>query len=310
MDRYEEMRLFTAVVDTGSFVAAAEAMQVSKAGVSRHVAELETRLGVRLLHRTTRRLSLTDEGEVFHTRCTALLAGLAEAEDEIRSRSGEATGLLRIAVPVSYGLLRLAPLWPVFMQRHPRVTLELTLSDRMVDLVEEGYDLAVRIARLQASSLVSRRLGSTRTVLCASPGYLARHGTPEHPSQLADHTVLFYNLVSTGENWSFDGPDGPVAAKFVSRLRTNSGDTCRAAAIAGQGIILQPAFIVGEDLRSGALVELMPDYRSTTFGIHAVYPSRRHLPPKVRVMIDFLVDALHEAPWPRPAIDPDRPDVA
>jgi DNA-binding transcriptional LysR family regulator len=292
MDRFEEMRTFAAVVDAGSFVGAAGALQRSKASVSRQVAELEARLGVRLLHRTTRRVSMTAEGELFHARCTALLAELDEAEAELTSRHDEAIGQLRINVPVSYGLLRLAPLWGAFMARHPRVTLEVTLSDRVVDLVDEGYDLAVRIARLADSSLVGRRLSSTRMVLCASPGYVARHGAPDRPSALARHAVLAYSLLSTGDTWRFEGPDGSESVRTQPRMRTNSGDTCRAVALRDQGIILQPDFIVGEDLRSGALVELMPRWRAGELGVNAVYPSRRHVPPKVRLMIDFLAEAL------------------
>jgi DNA-binding transcriptional LysR family regulator len=302
VDRFEEMRVFSAVVEAGSFTDAADALQRSKASVSRHVAELETRLGVRLLHRTTRRLSLTDEGEVFHGRCAALLAGLDEAEAEITSRTGEATGLLRVNVPVSYGLLRLAPLWGGFLARHPKVSLEVTLSDRVVDLVEDGYDLAVRIGLLGDSTLVSRRLGSASLALCASPGYLAAHGAPSHPSELARHAVIGYSLLSTGDTWTFEGEDGSVSVKVAPRMRTNSGDTCRAAALADQGIVLQPTFIVGEDLRQGTLRELLPRWRPPRFGIHAVYPSRRHVPPKVRLLIDWLAAQLRE-PAPRRRAD-------
>jgi DNA-binding transcriptional LysR family regulator len=298
MDRFQEMRVFAAVVDAGSFVGAASALAMSKPAVSRHVADLEARLGLRLLHRTTRRLSLTDEGEVFHARCRTLLADLEEAEAEVGSRSGEAAGLLKVNVPVSFGLLHLAPLWAGFMARHPRVALDVTLSDRVVDLVEEGFELAVRIARLRSASLISRRLSSTRLILCASPGYLARHGAPGHPSELAAHSVLAYSLLSTGDTWSFEGPQGPVTARVEPRLRTNSGDTCRTAALQDLGIVLQPAFLVGEDLRSGALVELLPAYRSIELGIYAVYPTRTHVSPKVRLLVEYLVEAFRIRLWP------------
>lgn len=298
MDRFQEMSVFAAVVDAGSFVGAAQALEMSKPAVSRHVAELEARLGVRLLHRTTRRLSLTEEGEVFHARCRELLDGLDEAEAEITSRTGKAAGQLKVSAPVSFGLLHLAPLWAGFMSRHPDVVLDVTLSDRMVDLVEEGFDAAIRIARLPSSSLVSRRLSSTRLVLCASPRYLKTHGTPRHPSDLAKHTVLAYSLLSSGESWEFDGPDGHVAVKVQPRMRTNSGDTCRAVALQHLGIIIQPSFLVAEELRSGALVEVMPRWRSLEFGIYAVYPSRKHVPPKVRLLIDYLVSALKKKSWP------------
>lgn len=303
MDRFDEMQAFAAVVDAGSFVRAADALQVSKTAVSRLVADLEARLGVRLLHRTTRRLSLTTEGEVFHARCKELLAGVDEAEAEVTAGADEAVGLLRLNVPVSFGLLHLAPLWPAFLQQHPKVTLDVTLADRIVDLVDEGYDLAVRIARLPASTLVSRQLGSTRLVLCASPEYLRRHGAPAHPDEIARHTVFSYTLLASGDTWHFDGPDGSdgpagtVSVKVAPTLRSNSGDTCVAAALAHQGIVLQPSFMVRQHLRSGALVEVLPAYRAAALGIYAVYPSRRHLLPKVRAMVDFLVQAFRIPSW-------------
>ncbi len=298
MDRFQEMSVFAAVVDAGSFVGASDALEMSKPAVSRHVAELEARLGVRLLHRTTRRLSLTEEGEVFYARCKELLGELAEAEAEITSRTGKACGQLKVSAPVSFGLLHLAPLWAGFMARHPGVVLDVTLSDRMVDLVEEGFDLAVRVARLPSSSLVGRKLSSTRSVLCASPTYLKAHGTPKHPADLARHAVIAYSLLSTGDTWSFEGPEGPASVKVAPRMRTNSGDTCRAAALGHQGIIVQPTFLVGEDLRSGALVELMPQYRSIELGIYALYPTRKHVLPKVRLLVDHLVAGLRKKSWP------------
>jgi DNA-binding transcriptional LysR family regulator len=297
MDRFDQMRVFAAVVDAGSFVAASDALGMSKAAVSRHVADLEMRLGARLLHRTTRRLSMTPEGEVFHARCKELLADVEDAESEISSRAAEASGQLKVNVPVTFGLLHLAPLWGSFLAQHPKLVLDVTLSDRLVDLVDEGFDLAVRIARLPSSSLVSRTLSSTRLVLCASPEYLAEHGTPMRPSELARHAVLAYSLLSTGDTWDFDGPTGRVSAKVDPRMRTNSGDTCRAAALQHRGIVLQPSFLIDDDIASGALVELMPEYRSISLGIYAVYPTRKHVPPKVRRLIEFLVEAFRETTW-------------
>ena len=297
MDKFLEMRTFAAVVDAGSFVGAADALDLSKPAVSRHVNELEARLGVRLLQRTTRRLSLTSEGEVFHARCKELLAQVDEAEAEVSTRSGEATGLLKLSVPVSFGERHLAPLWPVFLAQHPRVSMEVSLSDRAVDLVEEGFDVAVRIAHLQASSLVSRQIATTRLHLCASPAYLAQHGTPQHPDELAQHAVLAYTLLSTGDLWRFTGPGGEVSARVTPRFRSNSGETCRSGALAGQGIILQPDFLVGADIAAGTLVELMPQYRAPDFGIYAVYPTRKHVAPKVRRLIDFLVEAFESPRW-------------
>ena len=292
------MRVFAAVVDAGSFVGASDAIGMSKPAVSRHIQELEARLGVRLLQRTTRKLSLTEEGMVFHARCKELLADVEQAEAEITSRTGEAFGLLKVNVPVSFGILHLAPLWAQFMARNPKVLLDVTLSDRVVDLVEEGFDMAVRIARLPSSSLISRKIASTRMVVCASPAYLDAHGTPAHPRELADHAVLAYSLFSAGERWEFEGPQGTVAVKVRPRMVTNSGNTCRAAALDHQGIILQPSFLVGDDLKSGALVRLLPQYLSMALGVYAVYPTRKHLAPRVRLLIDYLVEAARERAWP------------
>lgn len=292
MDKFLEMKTFAAVVDAGSFVQAADALDMSKPAVSRHVAELEQRLGVRLLQRTTRKLSLTEEGRLFYGRCKTVLADVEVAEDEITAKSVAVKGLIKVNVPVSFGLLELAPLWPDFMTQYPDVELEITLADRIVDLVEEGYDLAVRIARLANSSLVSRKLASTRMVLCASPGYLKKFGTPKHPSELTQHPILSYSLLATGDQWDFEGPQGQISVAVKPIMRTNSGDTCIAAARKGKGVILQPSFMVNADLQNGTLVELMPSYHSIEFGIFAVYPTRQYVSPKVRAMIDFLSKAL------------------
>jgi len=297
MDKTQEMASFVAVVEAGSFVAAAEALGLSKAAVSRQIGELEQRLGARLLHRTTRRLSLTDDGQLFYARAKELLAAIEEAESEITSRSGEPSGLLRINAPLTFGVLHLAPLWGRFADAHPKVSLEIDLSDRIVDLVEEGYDLAVRITNLPSSQLVSRQLASSRMVLCASPDYLVRHGIPAHPRDLATHRVISYSYWSTRDEWSFTGPEGEVRVRTQPRIHANNGDTCRAAALDHQGIILQPDFLVGDDLRQGTLVELLPDYASLTIGIHAVYPSRKYLPIKTRRMVDFLAAAFATPSW-------------
>jgi DNA-binding transcriptional LysR family regulator len=254
-------------------------------------------VGVRLLHRTTRKLSLTEEGRLFYGRCKAVLADVEVAEDEITAKSIAVKGLIKVNVPVSFGLWELAPLWPDFMTKYPDVELDITLADRIVDLVEEGYDLAVRIARLPNSSMVSRKLASTRMILCASPGYLKEHGTPKHPSELTENPVLAYSLLATGDQWEFEGPEGKVSVTVKPIMRTNSGDTCIAAARKGKGVILQPSFMVSADLQGGALVELMPTYRSIEFGIFAVYPTRQHVSPKVRAMIDFLTKAMKGASW-------------
>ena len=292
MDRILQMQTFVAVVDAGSFVGAADRLDLSRAAASRYVAELESRLGVRLLHRTTRRLSLTQEGSTFLARCRTLLADIEEAESELNTHVREAVGLLRVNAPVSFGISHLAPLWPDFLGLHPRLRLDVTLADRLVDLVEEAYDLAIRISSLENSSLIGRRLATTRIVMCASPAYLERRGIPETPEDLEDHEVIGYSYWSTGDEWQLDGPRGKVVVRTRPRLQANNGDTCRIAAIAGRGIILQPTFLVGQDLAAGALVQLLPEYKPMELGIYAVYPTRRFVAPKVRALMDFLAERL------------------
>jgi DNA-binding transcriptional LysR family regulator len=206
-------------------------------------------------------------------------------------------GVIRVNAPLTFGALHLAPLWAPFADANPRVSLDITLSDRVVDLVDEGYDLAIRITSIPDSSLVTRKLASTRMVLCASPAYLQRHGTPAHPDELTRHAVISYTYWSTRDQWHFAGPEGPVSVRIASRIHTNNGDTCRRAALADHGLVLQPDFIVGDDLRRGDLVEVMRQYRSIEVGIYAAYPSRKNLPLKTRRLIDFLADALRAPSW-------------
>ena len=297
MDKYQEMRVFTAVVDAGSFVAAADALGMSKAAVSRYVSELEQRLRVRLLHRTTRKLSLTAEGELFLARCREILAGIEESEAELSTRRDTASGQLKVSVPVSFGIRHLAPLWSEFMQAHPRVTLDVQLADRIMDLVDEGFDLAVRIARLPDSSLVSRKLAATRLVLCASPHYLRARGTPQHPTELANHDLIGYSLLAQGDQWQFTGPDGAVSVRVRPRFWSNNGDTCVAASLRGAGLQLQPTFLIARELADGQLVEVLPEFRSVELGIYAVYPSRKFVLPKVRALVEFLAERLKDAEW-------------
>lgn len=289
MDKFQEITTFTAVVDAGSFVKAADLLNTSKAAVSRHLVDLETRLGVRLLHRTTRKLSLTEEGELFYGRCKEILETLEGAENEITSHTDDVSGHIRINAPYSFGIRKLAPLWGIFHQKYPKVTLDVTLSDRLVDVVDEGYDIAIRIAALSNSTMVSKKLTDTRIILCASPKYLKEHGTPKKPADLNNHKVINYSYWAGKEEWSFDGPKGKESVHIKPFMQTNNGDTCLVAALANQGIVLQPSFIVGDAIRAGDLVEIMPQYKSIELGIYAIFPTRQHVAPKVRVLIDFLV---------------------
>ncbi|WP_050477333.1 LysR family transcriptional regulator [Herbaspirillum rhizosphaerae] len=297
MNKLREIECFIAVAELGSFVKAADALNVSKAAVSRTILELEARLGARLMQRTTRRLSLTEAGSLYLERCKHIVSALEDADQMLTVGNTDPTGLLRINVPQTFGVLHLVNVWPCLLRRYPGIKLDITLSDRIVDIIEEGYDLAIRIARLPNSSLIYRKLASTRIVVCASPAYLEKHGTPQHPDDLKDHMVMGYSYSADKDEWHFEGPEGAVSVKTNVRMHANNGDTCVAAALAGIGITRQPTFMLSEHIRSGKLVPIMPDYMSAELGIYAVYPSRTHLPAKVRATIDFLVHAFEEVQW-------------
>ncbi|SMC25773.1 transcriptional regulator, LysR family [Andreprevotia lacus DSM 23236] len=297
MDRLRAFEVFATVVSRGSFTRAADALDTSPANVTRYVNELEAHLGTRLLNRSSRRLSLTESGEALYERCKSILDEVAEAEALASAGSIHPRGRLRINAPLSFGILHLAPLWPRFMARYPDIGLDVELSDRVVDLVEDGYDLAIRISRAGSASLAARKLATSRNVIAASPAYLDRHGTPRTPADLQAHECIIYSHI--GSEWPLVDPAGkPCPTKVRGQLYTNNGDSARAAALADRGLIWQPTFLIGDDLRAGRLVTVLPDYRLPDIDILALYPSRRHLGAKVRVMIDFLVEAFSGiAPW-------------
>ncbi len=302
MDRLRAFEVFAAVVSRGSFTRAADALDTSPANVTRYVNELEAHLGTRLLNRSSRKLSLTESGEALYERSKSILEEVAEAEALASSATLQPRGRLRINAPVSFGILHLAPLWPRFMQAYPDVELDIALSDRVVDIVEEGYDLAIRISRSGPATHAARKLATSRNIVCASPAYLRAHGHPGQPADLASHRCLGYTYAATANEWHFvDGQGRPHMVKVNYVMHANNGDTARAAAIAGQGVIWQPAFLIGQDLQEGRLVALMPGYRMPDIDVLAVYPSRRHLSAKVRVMVDFLVEAFQPVPsWEAP----------
>lgn len=297
MNLFQAMNTFTAVVEAGSFVGAMNATGLSKPAISRHINELEEHLGTRLLQRTTRRLSLTEEGQTYYQHSKEILISIQEMEAGISASTGQIQGRLRISAPQAFGAYYLAELWGRFIQENLRVRLDIVLSDRVVDLIEENYDLAIRIAQLPDSSLISRTLSCTRMVLCASPEYLSQRGIPVHPRDLVQHDVISYSYQSSGDIWTFQGPGEKATVRIRPRIYANNGDTCRAIALAHQGIILQPDFLVYKELNSGALAELMPRFRAEKLNIYVVYPTRRQLPLRVRYLIDFLVDALQTVPW-------------
>jgi DNA-binding transcriptional LysR family regulator len=301
MDRLRAFEVFVTVVSRGSFTRAADALETSPANVTRYVNELEAHLGTRLLNRTSRRLSLTEGGETFYARCKSILDDVAETEGLVSSASVEPRGRLRINAPVSFGILHLAPLWPEFMRKYPEVELDVALIDRVVDIVDEGYDLAIRISRAGSTSHAARKLATSRNILCASPDYLARCGYPAAPADLIEHRCIGYSYAATGDEWQLiDTERNAHAVKVNCHMHTNNGDTARAAALAGQGVIWQPTFLIGNDLRAGKLVQVLPEYRLPDIDVLALYPSRRHLSAKIRAMIDFLADAFGGVPpWDR-----------
>jgi DNA-binding transcriptional LysR family regulator len=296
MDRLTAMEAFVRVVEKGGFTAAAEDLRLSRAMVSKHVQDLEAHLGARLLNRTTRKLSLTEAGRAYYDRSTQLLAELAETEEAVGELQAKPRGRLRVNAPVSFGSLHLAAAIADYMAAYPDVAVELTLNDRIIDIVEEGYDVAVRIARLADSSLIARRLAPCRFVVCASPGYLKRQGRPEHPADLAQHNCLGYSYSAGGNEWRFDGPNGSSAIRLKGMLQTNNGDALCAAVVAGGGIARLPTFIAGPDMLAGRLTPILTQYRIAEIAIYAVYPPGRHLSVKVRSFVDFLVPRFGECP--------------
>ena len=292
MDLFYSMRMYVAVVDGGSFAAAADKLEISRAMVSKQIHKLEEHLGTRLMNRTTRRLSLTETGRAFYDRSQQILQDVEEAEQVAGDLTRTPQGVLRVTIPLSYGQHRLAAIIGDYTQAYPEVQLDIALSDRKADLVEDGFDLAVRIGELPQSDLIARKLGGVRSIVCASPGYVARHGAPHTPQELGGHACLGYSLTGSGTDWRFETPDGPLVVPITGPIRADNGDIIRLAALSGAGILFQPHFIVGADLAAGRLVQLLPEWQSAELGVYAVYPSRKHLSAKVRTFVDFLAAAL------------------
>lgn len=293
MDRVTSMRVFVRSASAGSLSAAARHLGMSAAMATKHVDSLEARLGVKLLHRTTRRLSLTEAGSNYLEACQRILADIDEAEAAAASQRIKASGLLRMNVPLSFGIRFIAPLLPAFSQRHPEVKIELGLNDAQLDLLDGSWDMAIRIGRLADSPLQARRLGDSTMQVCAAPAYLDQRGVPRRVAELVQHNCLSYTLSSLqdGKQWAF-GRQGEFRVPVSGDLLANNGDALLAAAVAGQGIIYQPHFIVGEALARGELVALTLDKPAVELGgIHVLYPPDRRPPAKVRVMIDYLAEA-------------------
>jgi len=292
MDLFGAMKLYVAVVDGGSFAAAADKLGMSRAMASKQIQKLEEHLDTRLLNRTTRSLSLTETGRAFYERSAQIVADVEEAEQIAGQMTRRPRGVLRVTIPLSYGQHRLAAIIGDYTQTYPQVQLDISLSDRKVDLIEEGMDLAIRIGALPQSDLIARKIGAVRSVVCAAPSYLARHGAPATPADLAQHACLGYTLSGSSTDWRLEGPHGALSIPIAGPLKADNGDIIRLAALGGAGVAFQPEFIVGADLAAGNLVRVLPAWQSAEMGVYALYPSRKHLSAKVRTFVDFVAAAL------------------
>lgn len=310
MPRLEDMETFVRVVEAGSISGAAERLGIAKSAVSRRIADLEERLGAQLFRRTTRRLNLTDTASSFYERCVRILADVDEAEHAVSEQHGTLRGRLRVAVPLSFGLLHLGPAIDDFMRANPGVEFDLDFNDRQVDILTEGFDVALRIADLADSSLMARRLAPVRSLVCASPDYLQQHGTPQTPADLADHACLTYSNAPDPGTWMYRGADGKTAGIRVhARLQTNNGDFACQAAVAGQGIVCQPTFILYQAIEQGRLVPILTDYQWPAVNAYALYPRTRHLSHRVRAFVDFLAARFDGVPYWDARLDlPQAPD--
>ena len=292
MDSVAGMRVFARVVEAGSFSAAGRELGAAPSSVSRRISDLEYELGARLFHRTTRKLSLTEAGRLFYGRAAKILIEVDEAKLAVSQGDGAPSGILRLSAPASLGRLHIAQALAAFHQRYPAVQVVMAVTDRLVDLVEEGFDLAIRVGRMRESSLIARRIGSGRRIVSAAPAYLEGAGVPEAPADLADHNCLTFRSHPGSNIWRFKGPAGTSEVRARGSLFANDGEALAAAAVAGLGVILVPEWLTGKELRRGRLVEIMPGFQAVPgeTPLYAVYAHQRHLPPKVRAFVDFLVE--------------------
>jgi len=298
MDRFQCMDTFIRVVEAGSISGAADRLGVAKSAVSRRLKELEEHLGVELFHRTTRRMNLTDTGRTYYHQSVRILEDVLEAELATSQAHGELQGSLKVALPLSFGLMHMGPAINDFLQEHPQIEFDLDFNDREIDLIQEGFDLAIRIAKLPDSSLIARRLAPIQAVMCASPDYLDRMGTPVVPEDLLTHHCLVYNLLRDYETWHFqDNKGNLLSAKINPYLKSSNGEFLRAAAVNGLGITYIPAFIMYKEIERGRLVPIMREYIRPKIEAYAIYPQTRHLSQRVRAFVDFLVKRFEGIPY-------------
>lgn len=291
------MAVFAAVADSLNFGKAADRLGLSKSAVSKQLSRLEERLGARLINRSTRQISLTEIGETYYVHCARILAEAEAAELAVAQLQDGPRGRLRVNAPMSFGTMHLAPAVSAFMCEYRDVSVELDLSDSLVDLIDEGYDLAIRITRLADSSMIARRLAPSRSLLLASPDYLKEFGAPGHPADLADHRCLIYTNNPDAVVWRFERNGENVQVPVSGPLRANNGEVLRDAAIDGVGLIVDPTFITHQAIRDGTLVPVLPEWKTRGRDIHAVYPHREHLSPKVRAFIDYLAAHFGDPPY-------------
>jgi DNA-binding transcriptional LysR family regulator len=297
MDKFESIRAFTQVVNAGGFAAAAREMGLSRSQVNKLVIALENELGVQLLHRSTRVVTPTETGLAFHERCVEILASLEEAERSITQMQEQPRGRLKVNAPMTFGTMHLAPALADFLVQHPDLQIQLTLNDRFIDPIEEGFDVTVRIAKLeQSASLIVHSLTTAPRVVCAAPSYLERYGAPTQPDDLRQHSCLHYGQLAVNAEWILIGLDGEQTISVNGVWCSNNGEVLKDAAVRGLGITLLPTFIVGQELQRGTLQIVLPDYHPPELSISVIYPVNRHLSTKVRLLVNFLQERFSEQP--------------
>ena len=288
MNRFDNMQTFARIVDTGGISAAAARIGVAPSVVSRRLKELENHLGIELFHRTTRQLNLTDAGATYYQRCLRILEDIDQAEAAVTGEHEMIRGRLRVALPSSFGHMHIRPAILEFLRTHPDIAFDLDFNDREVDLMQEGFDVAIRLAALPDSSLMARQIAPIRRIMCASPEYLAEYGAPQSVDDLVDHRCLIYSLIPDFEDWQPADQRMPIKRKLHPYIKSTTGEFLRDAAVAGHGIVVMPTFIVYREIERGKLVQLLPEIEFSSINAYAIYPPTRHLSRRVRSFIDFL----------------------
>lgn len=298
MDKLENMHTFTRVVETGSITGAADRLNIAKSAVSRRLKELEGHLGVALFHRTTRQMNLTDTGRAFYQQSIRILDDVLEAELSTSQAHGKLKGNLKVALPASFGLMHIAPAINDFLTQHPEIHFDLDFNDRQVDLMQEGFDLAIRIGNLSDSSLIARRIASIQRVICASPTYLKKKGTPQSLSDLSNHQCLAYSLLPDYQTWTLiNEKNQEKKITTTPYIKSTSGEFLREAAVNGQGVVFLPTFITYQEIKKGSLIPLFNYYHHSEINAFAIYPQTRHLSQRVRAFVDFIVQRFDGTPY-------------